>query len=189
MNAPPLKTLRRNAATTAKVFGKHGFGVIARFRHFIIRGNVLDIAVGMIIAAAVTSVLESFVKDIFTPILSLIGGRDSLTLAEMHWVMSSPSGRKEYSTREEAIKDKAITLDYGAFLQELLRFLIASLALFLLIQLIQPLFQENEIPKMDCPYCLEKVPETAMKCRSCCSALIPSAPQLMNDSDETMMHS
>lgn len=187
MPPPQLKTLRRTAAMTARQVSKQGFGVVFRFRQFLIRGNVLEIAVGMIIANSFQVLLESFVRDLFTPILSLMGGKESLTFSEKHVVMYSPSD-KTYSTREEAIKDKAITLDYGQFIQALINFLIAAVALFLLINFVQPLFQNKEEPRITCPYCREKIPQDALKCKFCASPLMhPSEPRLYTTLDHAEM--
>ena len=113
-------------------------GWIDEFRAFIMRGNVIDLAVGIIIGVAFTAVVNSLVKDIFTPILGLaIGGIDFTNLFITLKGASEP-------TLADAQKAGAVTLNIGVFLNAVIQFLIVSFAIFWLIKVLTRLHVREE---------------------------------------------
>jgi large conductance mechanosensitive channel len=111
---------------------------IDEFRAFIVRGNVIDLAVGIIIGVAFTGVVNSLVKDIFTPIIGLaVGGIDFTNLFVTLKGLSEP-------TLADAQKAGAVTLNVGLFLNALIQFLIVSFAIFWLIKALTRLHVRDE---------------------------------------------
>jgi large conductance mechanosensitive channel len=103
-------------------------GWLDEFRAFIMRGNVVDLAVGIIIGVAFTAVVNSLVKDIFTPILGLIVG--GIDFTNIFVTLKGPS----QATLADAQKAGAVTLNFGVFLNAVIQFLIVSFAVFWLIK-------------------------------------------------------
>jgi large conductance mechanosensitive channel len=145
------------------------------FRKFALRGNVIDMAVGIIIGAAFSTIVNSLVKDILMPPFGwLLGGVDFenfyLTIAQ-----GSPAG--PYPSLADAQAAGAVTINYGTFINSLISFLIVALAMFILIRAINRLQQGKEDEQQsqpttrDCPYCLSAIPLKASRCPFCTSQL------------------
>lgn len=100
--------------------------LIQEFKDFALRGNVFDLAIGVVIGSAFTAIVNSVVTDIFTPFLSLI--MNTSNLEKLHWVL-----KPEVSLGEEIISE-AIVLNYGNFLDSLISFLVIAIVLFLFIK-------------------------------------------------------
>src|SRR5215470_224961 len=111
---------------------------IDEFRAFIMRGNVVDLAVGIIIGVAFTAVVNSLVKDLFTPILGLIVGGIDFTN-----IFVTLTGRSE-ATLADAQKAGAVTLNIGVFLNAVIQFLIVSFAVFWLIKALTRLHMRED---------------------------------------------
>ncbi|MBQ8592063.1 MAG: large-conductance mechanosensitive channel protein MscL [Lachnospiraceae bacterium] len=128
------------------------------FKEFISRGNVMDMAVGVIIGGAFTAIVNSLVNDIFMPVLSLItGGIDFSSLAIV-------LGNGE----------NAATLNYGAFIAAVINFLLIALVIFVLIKVLNKLSRKKpEAPAAPttktCPFCKETISIEATKCPHCTS--------------------
>jgi len=105
-------------------------GWVAEFKAFIMRGNVVDLAVGIIIGAAFTSIVSSLVKDIFTPLIGLLVGGIDFTN-----IFVTIKGSHE-ATLEAAQKAGAVTLNFGLFLNAVIQFLIVAFAIFWVVKLI-----------------------------------------------------
>src|SRR5437016_11666205 len=105
--------------------------MLKEFREFIAKGNVLDLAIGIIIGAAFTTVVGSFVKDILSPIIGIFGkaNLDNLFLVLKEGTIPGP-----YSTLAAAQSVGAVTLTYGAFVTALINFLIVAFAIFLIVK-------------------------------------------------------
>ena len=115
---------------TASPMGLHRPAWINEFRAFIMRGNVVDLAVGIIIGVAFTAVVNSLVKDIFTPIIGmLVGGIDFTNIFVTLKGQSAP-------TLADAQKAGAVTLNFGVFLNAIIQFLIVSFAVFWMIKVL-----------------------------------------------------
>lgn len=144
------------------------------FRKFIARGNVLDMAVGIIIGAAFTTVVKSLVDDvIMPPIGRLTGGVDFSNL-----YVNLSGG--EFATLADARKAGAATINYGVFLNNVISFLIVAFAVFLLVRGYNRLTavvaaKEEDAPatptEKKCPYCFLKIPVGARRCGHCTSVL------------------
>ena len=142
--------------------------MIAEFRTFIARGSVIDLAVGIVIGAAFTSVVNSFVRDLLMPPIGLVtGGAD---FKELFITLSDG----EYATLAEAEAAGAATLNYGVFLNNVISFLIVAFAVFLLVRQYNRLMPATLPPAPDekvCPYCRMTIPRAAVRCAHCTSQL------------------
>lgn len=131
---------------------------MAEFKKFIARGNVMDMAVGIIIGGAFTAIVTSLVNDILMPVLSLLtGGFDFSALCIV-------LGTGEH----------AATLNYGSFIAAIINFLLISFVIFLLIKGINKLSVKKEAPApttKECPFCREKIAISATRCPHCTSEL------------------
>lgn len=150
---------------------------LKEFREFAVKGNVVDMAVGIIIGAAFTAIVNSLVKDVFTPLIGLATG--GLNFTNQFWVLRDGTGDGTYHTLEQAQAAGAVTLNYGLFLNAALSFVIVAFATFVLIRNInrlKNLHQQTEAPEVaptvkSCPYCISKIPLPATRCPACTSEL------------------
>jgi large conductance mechanosensitive channel len=113
-------------------------GWVDDFRSFIMRGNVVDLAVGVVIGAAFTGIVGSLVKDIITPIIGLLTG--GVDFSNHFITLKGPVA----PTLADAVKAGAVTLNYGVFLNAVINFLIIATAIFWLVRLIQKLHKAPE---------------------------------------------
>lgn len=142
-------------------------GFVTEFKEFISRGNVMDMAVGVIIGGAFQSIIKSLVDDVVMPVLSVItGGTDfsawSVTLVEA----------------DEAAEKAAVMLNYGNFISAIINFLLMALVIFTFVRTLNKLTAKM-VPKKEeepaapttkkCPYCLSEIPLEAKKCAHCTS--------------------
>jgi large conductance mechanosensitive channel len=141
------------------------------FKEFIARGNVFDLAVGIVIGAAFTAVVNSFVKDLLMPIIGyILGGAD---FSNYFLILKGPEGVK-FATLAAAQQAGVVSINYGVFVNGLINFLIVALVLFFLIKGVNRLYKQPAPPAPDtkeCPYCLSKVPLQATRCPQCTSEL------------------
>ena len=141
------------------------------FKAFIMRGNVVDLAVAVIIGAAFTGVVNSLVKDIIMPPIGmLMGGVDFSNL------FISLNGQS-YPKLADAQAAGAPTINYGLFINNLINFLIVALVVFLLVRAIRRLMPPPPPPASttrDCPYCLSSIPKAATRCAHCTSQVEPA---------------
>lgn len=156
--------------------------MLKEFREFAVKGNVVDMAVGIIIGAAFTSIVNSLVSDVFTPLIGLATG--GMNFANQFLVLRDGPGGGIYHTLEQAQAAGAVTLNYGLFFNAMLSFLIVAFATFLLIRNINRLKnlaypQETAATPTvkECPYCLSKVPLPATRCPACTSQLPATQPE------------
>jgi len=140
------------------------------FKAFIMRGNVVDLAVGVIIGAAFGAVVTSLVKDIIMPPIGLLlGGVDFANL------FISLNGQ-HYAKLADAQAAAAPTINYGLFINTIIDFVIVAFVIFLLIRAIQRLLPPPPPPAettRDCPYCISKIPMAASRCPNCTSQVEP----------------
>lgn len=140
------------------------------FKEFIARGNVFDLAVGIVIGAAFTSVVNSFVRDILMPPIGVLTG--GVDFSELYVNL----GGGEYASLAEATAAGAPTLNYGVFLNQVISFAIVALAVFLLVRSYNHLRREQEsVPAaptdQECPFCRFTIPIGATRCAHCTSQL------------------
>ncbi len=142
--------------------------MIKEFKQFIMRGNVLDLAVGIIIGGAFGKIVSSLVDDIIMPPIGLLLGKVDFTN-----LFLSLDG-KMYASLTAAKDAGAPTWNYGLFINTLINFLIVAFAIFLLIKQVNR-FQKPEPEKApdtkDCPYCHTAIPINATRCPHCTSQL------------------
>ena len=146
--------------------------MLKEFKEFAIKGNALDLAVGVIIGAAFGGVIASLVKDIIMPPLGLVTG--GLDFSNQFVILKSAPGGGAFATPAEAAKAGAITWNYGNFLTLLINFLIVAFAIFLVIKA----FNKLKRPKptsapvsKECPFCMMTVAIKATRCPHCTSEL------------------
>jgi len=158
-------------ATKSKGSGTRGFkenfkGFFEDLKIFILRGNLVDLAIGIVIGAAFGAIIQSLVVDIMMPILSLMGTGN--VMEELFWVLREGSPGN-YTTRKDAKDHGAITMNYGNFLQTIIDFLIIAIALFLFLKLIILIRRkaDAENTEWSCPKCKEAVKKGAIRCPHC----------------------
>ena len=148
------------------------------FQEFAVKGNAVDLAVGVIIGAAFGSIVNSLVKDVIMPPISLLGG--GLDFSNKFVVLrAAKDGSMAFNTPADAAKAGAITWNYGNFITLLINFLIVAGAVFLLVRVINKLRgpAEKEPDKKDCPECAMKIPIKATRCPNCTSELKQTSVQ------------
>ena len=140
------------------------------FKEFVMRGNVVDLAIGVIIGGAFGKIVSSFVEDILMPPISMLMGGTDFT----NWFISL-SGTT-YASLEAAKAAKAPTLNYGLFINHVLDFLIVAFAIFIMIRQINRLKRAEPAvaaapTQKECPQCLSSIPIKAKRCAHCTSQL------------------
>jgi len=146
------------------------------FKEFAIKGNAVDLAVGVIIGAAFGSIINSLVKDVVMPPISLLTG--GLDFSNKFVILrAAKDGSAAFNTPADAAKAGAITWNYGNFITLLINFLIVAGAVFLLVRGINKLRQpaEKEPDKKECPACAMKIPIKATRCPHCTTELAQTA--------------
>ncbi|KAF9904242.1 hypothetical protein EC991_002897 [Linnemannia zychae] len=162
------KGVSKAGDTFAKVPGvNYGVSFFADYRKFMDRGNVIDLAVAVVIGAAFTAIVTSLVTDIITPIISLASGKN---LEENFIVLRRPNDTSTttYSTRAQAQADHSVTWNWGNFIQTVINFFIISACVFLIVKLYQ--MGRNtavEVTEKNCDYCIKKIPIEAVRCPEC----------------------
>jgi len=138
------------------------------FKEFAIKGNAIDLAVGVIIGAAFTGIINSLVKDIIMPPLSLLTG--GLDFSNKFMILrAAKDGSMNFNTPTDAAKAGAITLNYGNFITLAINFLIVAGAVFLIVRAINRLKQPKHAEPIikDCPACAMTIPIKATRCPHC----------------------
>ena len=144
--------------------------MLKEFKEFAVRGNVLDLAIGVIIGAAFGKIVSSLVDDIIMPPIGLVLGR-----VDFASLFVSLNG-KPYASLAQAKAAGAPTLNYGVFLNTVLSFLIVAFVVFLIVREFNKMRRGEEKPAeapvvKECPYCLSSIPIKATRCPHCTSEL------------------
>jgi large conductance mechanosensitive channel len=147
---------------------------LKEFREFAIKGNVIDMAVGIIIGGAFSPIVNSLVKDIIMPPIGFILG--NVDFSNLYIPINAD---KTYSTLAEAQKAGVVTINYGVFINTLISFLIVSFSVFILVKFINKLklekkeetCKEEVATTKECPYCCSTININAKKCPYCASEL------------------
>jgi large conductance mechanosensitive channel len=143
--------------------------MLKEFKEFAMRGNVIDLAIGVIIGAAFGKIISSLVADVIMPVVGLMLGHIDFTN-----LFVSLSGQ-HFNTLKEAKDAAAPTLNYGIFLQSIFDFLIVAFVIFLFVRQINRFKRQPEAappaPTRECPYCYYAVPLKAIRCPFCTSEL------------------
>lgn len=141
------------------------------FKKFAMRGNVIDMAVGIVIGAAFGAIVKSLVDDIIMPPFGLLLSKVDFSNLFVVLKHGTPAG--PYSSLAEAQAAGAISINYGVFIMSVVSFLIIAFAIFLIVRGINKLKrpQPVEIKTKECPYCFSTIPVKAIRCPYCTSKL------------------
>jgi large conductance mechanosensitive channel len=148
--------------------------MLKEFKEFAMRGNVVDMAVGIIIGGAFGTIVKSLVSDVMMPPIGLLlGGVD---FSDLFVTLKQGATAGPYATLAAAQAAGAVTISYGLFINAVISFLIVAFAVFLLIKGINKLKREKEAPAAapttkECPYCYSTIVLKATRCPHCTSAL------------------
>jgi large conductance mechanosensitive channel len=153
------------------------------FRDFVMRGNVLDLAVGVVIGVAFGSIVNSLVKDIVLPPVGLLLG--NVDFANLFVVIrNSEITPPPYHTLADAQAAGAITFNYGVFINTIIAFIIIAVAVFMIVRLVNRARKAFDTKKekeaaatpstKDCPFCATAIPLKAVRCPHCTSELKPT---------------
>jgi large conductance mechanosensitive channel len=144
--------------------------MLKEFKEFAMKGNVLDMAIGVIIGAAFGKIVTSFVSDVMMPPLGLLLGR--MDFSNLFINLSGTS----YATIADAKKVGAATLNYGLFLNTVIDFVIVAFVIFLLVKQVNrmraPAPATPPTPTKDCPLCTSAIPVAAKRCPQCTADLV-----------------
>jgi large conductance mechanosensitive channel len=145
--------------------------MLKEFKEFAIKGNAVDMAVGIIIGAAFSSIITSLVKDIVMPPISLLTG--GLDWSNKFVVLRDAPGGGVFTTAADAAKAGAITWNYGAFVTLIVNFLIVAFCIFLLVRAINNLRKPGAADPVskECPFCSMTIPIKATRCPHCTSEI------------------
>jgi large conductance mechanosensitive channel len=148
--------------------------MLKEFKEFAMRGNVVDMAVGIIIGAAFGTIVKSLVADVIMPPIGLL--LSNVDFSNLFIVLKQGATAGPYATIAEAQKAGAVTINYGMFANTVISFIIVAFAVFLLIRAINKLQREEEAPPeepttKECPHCLSTIPIKATRCGHCTSEL------------------
>ena len=141
------------------------------FKKFALKGNMIDLAVGMIIGSAFNGIVKSLVDDIFMPILSLFTGKVDFA----NWFVALDGNK--YLTIEAAKEAGAATLNYGSFISGVINFIVMALVVFMIVKVMNNLKKEEPAPApaapttKKCPYCKSDISLDATRCPHCTSSL------------------
>jgi len=141
--------------------------MLREFKEFISRGSVIDLAVAVVIGAAFGKIITSFVDGIIMPPIGLALGK-----VDFSNLFLDLSGQHPASVAEAKAKGLPV-VTYGAFLNDVISFLIIALVIFLLVRTVNRLKNQAPPPPntKDCPYCLTAIPLAATRCAACCSEI------------------
>lgn len=151
-----------------------GKGFMKEFKEFISRGNVIDLAVGVIIGSSFTAIVNSLVNNIVTPLITLITGK--VSVKELFIALDG----NEYESLEAATEAGVATLGYGLFIQAIIDFIIIAFVIFLMVKGInklrdmgkKPAEEVEEAPTTkECPFCKSEINIEATRCPACTSQL------------------
>ena len=141
------------------------------FKEFILRGNVMDLAVGVIIGAAFGKIVTSLTTDILMPPIGLVLGR--VDFKNLYFNLSN----KTFASLDAAQKAGAPTINYGIFINTLIDFLIVAFVIFLVVKqankfMPKPVPAPPPAPSKECPRCMSSIPVLATRCAFCTSELV-----------------
>jgi large conductance mechanosensitive channel len=144
------------------------------FKEFAMKGNMVDMAVGIIIGAAFGSIITSLVADMIMPPIGLLLG--NVDFANLFILLKEGKVPGPYGSLAIAKAAGAVTLNYGVFINSVVSFLIVAFAIFILVKNVNRLKKQQEAPPAEpttkeCPYCLSVIPIKAVRCGHCTSNL------------------
>jgi len=149
--------------------------MLKEFKEFAMRGNMVDMAVGIIIGAAFGSVVASLVGDVIMPPIGLLLGK--VDFSNLFVVLKAGMAPPPYASLAAAKAAGAVTLNIGLFLNTVINFLIVAFAIFMVVKSMNALKRKQTAPApapttKDCPFCFTAIPVKATRCPNCTSALM-----------------
>ena len=146
--------------------------MLKEFKEFAMKGNVLDMAVGIVIGAAFGLIIGSLVADIIMPPIGLLLG--GIDFANVFTVLKEGKAAGPYATPAAAKAAGAVTINWGIFINTIINFIIVAFAIFLLVKGVNKARREQPAPcaeptTKECPYCLSSIPIKATRCPQCTS--------------------
>jgi large conductance mechanosensitive channel len=148
--------------------------MLKEFKEFVMRGNVMDMAVGIVIGAAFGAIVSSLVADVIMPPIGLLLGK--VDFSNLFVVLKAGTTPGPFETLAAAKQAGAVTLNIGLFINTIISFLIIALAVFLVIKQVNKLKKKAEAPAAapttkECPHCFSAIPLKATRCPFCTSTL------------------
>lgn len=147
--------------------------IIGEFKEFIMRGNVLDLAVGVIIGGAFKTIVDSLTNDIISPILGLFGGLDFSSMV---------------------LSIGGVNLKYGSFITAIINFLIMAVVIFIFVKIVNSVInfgkrkpEDEPVTTKVCPYCCTEIDINATKCPHCTSELIEIEPEVQESEEPVVI--
>ncbi|MCJ7680242.1 MAG: large-conductance mechanosensitive channel protein MscL [Candidatus Aminicenantes bacterium] len=144
------------------------------FKKFAVKGNVIDMAVGIVIGVAFGAIVASFVADVLMPPIGLLLG--NIDFSNLFLVLKDTAGAGPFATLAAAREAGAVTLNYGLFINTVISFLIIGFSIFMVVKWVNKLkVKDEEAPAepttKECPYCFSTIAIKAVRCPACTSAL------------------
>lgn len=148
--------------------------MVKEFKEFAVKGNVVDMAVGIIIGGAFGTIVKSLVADVIMPPIGMLLG--NVDFSQLFLVLNRGSVPGPFATLADAQAAGAVTINYGVFINSVISFLIVAFAVFMLIRSINKLKREEAAPAAepttrDCPHCFSTISLKATRCPHCTSEL------------------
>lgn len=139
--------------------------MLKEFKEFALKGNVIDLAIGVIIGAAFSKIVSSLVSDVISPALSVLTGK--INFENLYFDLS----RNGYESLAAAKAAEVPVITYGAFFNSIIEFLLVAFVLFLAIKQINRFRPKAEPTTTECQYCLSEIPKDAVRCKHCTSEI------------------
>ncbi|MFQ5792899.1 MAG: large-conductance mechanosensitive channel protein MscL [Acidobacteriota bacterium] len=144
--------------------------MLKEFKEFAMRGNVVDMAVGIIIGVAFGAIIKSMVADVLMPPIGLALG--NVDFSNLFIVLKAGKVAAPYAALADAKAAGAVTINYGVFLNSIISFVIVAFAVFMVIRNLNKLKREEEAPPAEpttkeCPFCVSTIPIKAVRCAHC----------------------
>ena len=148
--------------------------MVKEFKEFALRGNVVDMAVGIIIGAAFGTIVKSLVSDVIMPPIGLLLG--NVDFANLFIIIKSGTTTGTFASLSEAQEAGAVTINYGVFINTVISFIVVAFCVFILIRAINKLKRKEEAPPeepttKECPFCFSSISIKATRCANCTSEL------------------
>jgi len=150
--------------------------MLQEFKKFIFKGNILDLAVGVIMGSSFGAIVASLVNDIIMPPIGLLLG--GINFDNLLWVIKAGDPLPPYATSADAAAAKAVSINYGHFINLVITFLIIALVVFLLLKSVHKMLDATKKPveaaaptTKECPFCASTIPLKATRCPHCTSQL------------------
>jgi large conductance mechanosensitive channel len=148
--------------------------MLKEFKEFAMKGNVIDMAVGIIIGAAFGTIVNSLVQDVIMPPIGLLLG--NVDFSNIFVILKEGKVAGPYASVAAAKSAGAVTINFGVFLNTIISFVIVAFAVFLLVRTINKLRRQEETPPplpttKECTYCFSSIPIKATRCPNCTSEL------------------